>query len=166
MTKEMYQKMTQPFRSDAKLALSLHIVNKIITGISFMAYPCLLVYLFVKKDILLGRAILVPFLSFVAVSGFRHLVNRERPYEKFGMKPVLPKDTKGKSFPSRHVFSSTIIAMTYLLLSPWTALGWFLIAISVCLGIIRVISGLHYISDVVAGAALGVLAGVLGYMVF
>lgn len=157
----MYQKMTQPFRSDAKLALSLHIVNKIITGISFMAYPCLLVYLFVKKDILLGRAILVPFLSFVAVSGFRHLVNRERPYEKFGMKPVLPKDTKGKSFPSRHVFSAAVIALSYLYLLPCRWVGILLLAASVLLAGVRVVSGVHYVSDVIAGALIALAASVL-----
>ena len=82
------------------------------------------------------------------------------------MEPVIQKDTKGKSFPSRHVFSATMIAMTYLLLSPWAPLGWFLLVIAVCLGAVRVIGGIHYISDVVAGILLGVLAGVIGYIVF
>ena len=49
---------------------------------------------------------------FVGLSVVRKIINAPRPYEKFDMPPVLEKDTKGKSFPSRHVFSVFIIAMT------------------------------------------------------
>ena len=166
MKKETYQKMTEPFRIDKEMAKAIHKSNKLITGLIFILYPLLLLYFLLQKDVTLVRAIIVPLDGFLIVTVFRYLMNRPRPYEVFQLDPIIPKDTKGKSFPSRHVFSATIIAMTYLLLSPWTVLGWFLIAISICLGIIRVISGVHYIGDVVAGAALGVLAGVLGYMVF
>lgn len=166
MKKETYRKMTEPFRTDKEMAKAIHKSNKMITGLIFGLYPLLLLYFLLQRDVTLVRAIIVPLDGFLIVTVFRYFMNRPRPYEVFEIAPIIPKDTKGKSFPSRHVFSATIIAMTYLLLSPWKALGWFLLAISICLGIIRVISGIHYISDVVAGAAFGVLAGVLGYMVF
>lgn len=165
MTKEKYLKMTQPFRVDKEMAKALHKSNKIITEFVFCMYPLLLLYDLYNRDTALLRAIIVPMDSFIVVTVFRYLINRQRPYEKFEIAPIIPKDTKGKSFPSRHVFSATVIAMTFLLYSPWTSLGWFLLVISVCLAVIRVLSGVHYISDVVAGMGIGILAGILGYIV-
>ena len=45
MRKETYIKMTQPFRENPKLAKSLHMANKILTGLVFIAYQCLLTFL-------------------------------------------------------------------------------------------------------------------------
>lgn len=165
MTKENYLKLTEPFRIDKEMAKSLHKANKVITVLVFCLYPLLLLYDLYMKDQALLRAILVPLDGFIIVTVFRYLVNRPRPYEYFGIEPVIKKDTKGKSFPSRHVFSATIIAMTFLLCSPWANIGWFLLVLSVFLGAVRVLSGVHYVSDVVVGFGLGVLAGVLGYMI-
>ena len=166
MRKEIYQIMTEPFRIDKEMVKAIHKCNKLITGLMFLLYPVLLLYFLLQRDVALAKAIIVPLDGFIIVTVFRYLINRPRPYEAFQMEPVIQKDTKGKSFPSRHVFSATMIAMTYLLLSPWAPLGWFLLVIAVCLGAVRVIGGIHYISDVVAGILLGVLAGVIGYIVF
>ena len=94
----------------------------------------------------------------------RYLINRKRPYEKFDVPPVIPKDTKGKSFPSRHVFSATVIAMTFLFMSPWMWLGVALLFVALLEGVVRVVSGVHYISDVIAGMVVGILAA-LFYLV-
>ena len=99
------------------------------------------------------------------LSVFRSAVNRPRPYEAFELPPVIKKDTKGHSFPSRHVFSATIIAMTFILHSPWSWLGIIFLAVSLLLAVVRVVSGVHYISDVVAGIVVAVVASVLGYIV-
>ena len=111
------------------------------------------------------RAILVPGISFVMLPFGRKLINRPRPYEAFDVPSVIKKDTKGKSFPSRHVFSATIIAMTFILASPWTWLGIAFLVVAVLLAIVRVISGVHYISDVIAGIVVGVLAATIGYII-
>ena len=142
--------MTQPFRDHPERAKSLHMANKILTAIIFVAYPLLLIWLYVKLPDHLLRAILVPFDGFIGVSVFRYLVNRRRPYEEFGVAPVIPKDTSGKSFPSRHVFSAAIIAFTFLTIPGMTGIGAALVICAVGIAVIRVISGVHYISDVVA----------------
>ena len=83
MTREMYYKLTQPFR-EPKRARSLHIANKILTAILFVAYPILLIRIyFCQSEYLLG-SILVPLDGFIGVTVFRYLVNRRRPYETFG----------------------------------------------------------------------------------
>ena len=86
MTKENYVKMTQPFRENEGLARGIHIANKLCTGIMYLAYPILLVYLFffgkLSSYFSFERALLVPAISFVLLSVFRKWVNRPRPYEK------------------------------------------------------------------------------------
>lgn len=163
MTKETYEKMTQPFRDNPRLARGIHMLNKGCTGLMYLAYPILLVYMFLQKDAHFLRALLVPGISFVVLSIGRRLLNRPRPYEKFQVPPVIKKDTKGQSFPSRHVFSATMIAMTFLMVSPWNELGILFLVVSFVLAAVRVISGVHYISDVLAGIGIAVLAGMIGY---
>lgn len=169
MKKETYIKMTRPFRDNPDLAKGLHNANKLCTGVMYLAYPLLLLYLFFWQKAgsyySFEKALLVPGISFVLLSVGRALLNRPRPYEAFGIAPVIPKETKGNSFPSRHVFSATMISMTFLLMSPWSWLGLVFFFFSVSLAVVRVISGVHYISDVLAGIFIAVIAGILGYLV-
>lgn len=150
MTREMYQKMTQPFRDHPKRAQSLHMANKILTMTVFASYPLLLLWLYFNDHTRLLPAILIPLDGFIVVTVFRYLVDRKRPYEAFGIAPVIPKDTSGKSFPSRHVFSAAVIAETFLAVPHMEWAGGLLLACAVAIAVIRVISGVHYISDVVA----------------
>ena len=131
MKKETYVKMTQPFRDDPKRARALHRANKILTVVIFVAYPCLLLWLLWQKDMRLYKAICVP------------------PYEIFELPSVIPKDTKGHSWPSRHVFSAAVIAFTFWFVCP--AAGIVFLLMTVAIAWIRVVSGVHFISDVVAG---------------
>lgn len=165
MKKDTYLKMTRPFRKNAKLARSLHIINKIITYAMVVLYIGLLAYYALSQNIKLMRAIIVPLDSFIIVTVFRYVINRKRPYEHFDIPPVIQKDTAGKSFPSRHVFSACIIAMTYLCWSPYVWAGVVLLVLAAGMAVVRVISGVHFISDVVAGAVCGIVAGVLGYVI-
>lgn len=126
------------------------------------AISAFLLSLLVERHPLLWRAILIPAISFAAVSIFRRIVNVPRPYEKFGLAPVLAKDTHGKSFPSRHVFSIYIIAMTILPVYPY--LGITLLVLGLILAIIRVIGGVHEPRDVIAGALIGIVCGMLYYL--
>lgn len=169
MKKEMYIKMTQPFRDNPDMAKGIHIANKLCTGVMYLAYPLLLVYLFFfgkySSYFSFWKALFVPGISFVLLSVGRALINRPRPYEAFEIPPVIPKDTKGNSFPSRHVFSATIIAVTFILMSPWSWLGLIFFMISLALAVVRVVSGVHYISDVIAGILVAVMAGIIGYLI-
>ena len=71
------------------------------------------------------------------------------------MPPVIPKNTKGHSWPSRHVFSATIIALTFFPVN--MPLAIVLLVCAAGIAVIRVISGVHSISDVVAAAACALL---------
>lgn len=166
MDRDSFIRLTRPYRENARLGRSLHILNKIFTGAVFGAYPCALAYLLWTGDELLPRAILVPLIGFICLSVFRHIINRPRPYEYFDIPPVIEKDTKGRSFPSRHVFSATVIGMTLVFSLPLPWIGVALLIPALGLAVIRVLSGVHFISDVIAGAAFGVLCAVVGFLIF
>lgn len=163
MTKESYMKMTEYLRKEPRRAQQVKRVNSILTGIVYLIYPAYLLALFLKKDEFLMRAVLVPGISFVAVSLFRKRYNAPLPYEKFGIAPVIEKETKGKSFPSRHVFSVFVIAVTVFY--RYHGAGVFLCVVGVLLAVIRVLGGVHEPKDVVVGALVGILSGVAGYYI-
>ena len=160
MTKEQYIKITEPLRSNQERAKRVTSLNHMLTALVFCVYPLYLFMLFTDKNPWLWRAILVPAVSFVGLSVVRKIINAPRPYD---MPPVLEKDTKGKSFPSRHVFSVFIIAMT--IFYEHSGAGVLLGIIGLLLGIVRVLVGVHEPKDIIVGALAGIVCGIVGYYV-
>ena len=80
-------------------------VNKLLTLITYFAYPAMAAYLFVKGDERFLKVVAVPAAGFIMLTVFRKALNRSRPYEKFNINPIIKKDTKGQSMPSRHIYS-------------------------------------------------------------
>ena len=132
-------------------------VNKLLTLITYFAYPAMAAYLFIKGDERLFKVVAVPAAGFIMLTVFRKAVNRSRPYEKFNINPIIKKDTKGQSMPSRHIYSITVIAMTFLYVMP--ALGIVFLVFALILAAVRVIGGVHYPTDVLAGFLLAIAAG-------
>lgn len=162
MTAEQYRQLSAPFRTPGRKK-ALNLCNRVLTLSCYVAYPAALIVLALGRDGRLLRAFLTPAVSFVLLSVFRHIVNAPRPYELLDIQPLIQKNTKGYSFPSRHVFSCFVIAMTFLWLVPW--LGIILLCFGVLLGICRVAGGVHFPRDVLVGAAVGIAAGVIGFWV-
>ena len=163
MTKEQYIKITAPLREDEEKVKRVTGANQVLTGLIYCVYPLYLVVLFFEKNPLLLRSILIPAVSFVLLTVVRRIINAPRPYEKFDMPPVIEKDTKGKSFPSRHVFSVFIIAFT-IFVSHMGA-GIMIALIGVAIAVIRVVGGVHEPRDVIAGAIAGIAAGIVGFWI-
>ncbi|MCD8501344.1 MAG: phosphatase PAP2 family protein [Bacillaceae bacterium] len=160
MKKETYERLTRSFRNKPQRVKVLILLNKSLTLLVYFAYPCLLMVLAIQKDERLWPVFATPAISFVLVSVFRKYYNAPRPYETLDIIPLISKDTKGNSFPSRHVFSVFVIAMVFLSIS--ILVGISLLLIGIFLALIRVIGGVHYPKDVIAGAAIGILSGILG----
>ena len=161
--------MTDALRARPVLARGVSLANKVITDVVHVAYPCLLVWLTYAAATgaagavgTLLRAVLVPGVSFALVTVLRKAINAPRPYEVFDASPIIPKDTRGNSFPSRHAFSIFVIAMTFCACCPLAWVGPVMLVVGVLLAVIRVVSGVHFPRDVVVGALLGMLAGFMG----
>lgn len=97
---------------------------------------------------------------FVVMGLIRRWLNAPRPYEVFDIKPLVPKkDLKsGRSFPSRHAFCAFLIATMFAIVFQSVA-GMVPLLLAAALGAVRVLEGVHFPRDVVAGAVLGVAAG-------
>lgn len=161
MTRETYIRITDSIRGNKKRIQLLRHLNQLLTGFVFLLYPVFLLLLFLRENPFLMRAVIVPAISFAAVTIFRKIINAPRPYEKFDLPPVLEKDTHGQSFPSRHVFSVFIIAMTVFYVH--ADAGFLLCVIGAALALIRVVGGVHEPRDVIAGALIGIASGYIGF---
>ena len=173
MQKQTYQHMTESLLARPHLAKGIIAANKAITYAIYLAYPsliCWLAYASIasgfadeRQTALLLKAVLVPALGFALLSVFRKAVDAPRPYEVFDLPPVMPKGTKGKSFPSRHVFSIFVIGVAFTACCPIGWAGPAILVLGVLLAGIRVITGVHFPKDVIAGALLALLWGVIGF---
>lgn len=138
-------------------------LNRLITSLVYTIYPVVLATLLLTRDERFWRALLAPAVSFVLVSIFRNVYNAPRPYEVSGVKPIIKKESKGKSFPSRHVFSIFVIATVLFFI--YKPLGLILMVAGLVLAVLRVIGGVHFPRDVIVGAIVGILSGVLGFYI-
>ena len=161
MTAEQYNKLAAYFRADKRLMNILVYGNKIETYLFYAVYPLLLVILAATSNAFLLKAFVVPAVCFIAVSVVRRLLNMPRPYEVLAIEPLIAKDTKGKSCPSRHVFSVYMIAMTWLYWCP--VVGIILLLLGLDMIFLRVAGGVHFPKDVLIGALVGVLCGIVGF---
>ena len=78
---------------------------------------------------------------------------------------LFEKNKKGESMPSRHVFSAFIIGMAFFYIGE-IPLGIIVFVCGLIIAIVRVISGVHFPKDVIVGALVGILCGVVGFFTF
>lgn len=96
----------------------------------------------------------IPVLAAI-VFAIKFTVRRRRPEGEWG---AIYRQTDPHSFPSGHAARAWMLAAVALGLGPaW--LGWVLLAWAPLVGLARIALGVHYISDVLAGAILGFLIG-------
>ena len=76
----------------------------------------------------------------------------------------MEKETKGKSFPSRHALSAAVLAAVWLYFYP--AVGIVMIVVTLFICVLRVLAGVHFPRDVIVGAALGFALGAAGMWLF
>lgn len=167
-----YPALIERVRAHPSLVRGLRAANRALTCLGYASYALLLVTVALLDASLLAECIIVPGASFLIVTALRALIDEERPYARMGYAPIIDKTTTGRSFPSRHAFCMFMIAASWLDLAVKThgalgavdALAIILFASAVLLGTIRVVAGVHYLKDVIAGAAIALVLAHIGYM--
>ena len=90
-----------------------------------------------------------------AKNGMKYLVDRERPYDRYPDRVHPYSYESSPSFPSGHTASAFALATSLCIKYP----KWYVIAPSALwacsVGVSRMNEGVHYPSDVLAGAAIG-----------
>lgn len=93
--------------------------------------------------------------AFVVTYGMKFLVDRERPYDKYPGRLHPYSYENSPSFPSSHTSSAFALATSLCVRYP----KWYVIAPSALwacsVGVSRMNEGVHYPSDVLAGAVMG-----------
>ncbi len=144
----------------SKILVVLSLVSVLSSGVGFAALVIAALYESVWSMI---KALIILGVPFVAVTLLRRAINAKRPYELYGFYEKAPKDKQGRSFPSRHAYSSFVISVGVTFVSPF--LGGVLIFLSVLLCICRVLLGIHFIRDVVCGGLVGIVSAILGMLI-
>lgn len=167
MTREQHIRLIEGVRADKKLSHFIYMADKVSVVAIVAAYAVLLIRLMFFEHFgiyLLPGCLVVPLVSFVIFSLVRKVLNRPRPYKVYGIEPIMPRDKDGESFPSRHVFSAFLISVTYVNVSfEWAAM---IGVVGIVLAVLRVCEGTHFVKDVVVGAIVGLLCGLIGFCLY
>lgn len=161
MKKEyLFYERVRPFFVTHPYYLSLlKWTNRLVTLLMPLLYFYVLwaAYLKASKTWIVLAYLLVPATGFIVLSVIRKRMNWPRPYELGTFPPLLNREGKGSSMPSRHVFSAAIISTVawgeHPLLS---VLG---LSLALLLAGVRVLAGVHFVRDVVVGFLSAILWG-------
>lgn len=159
-----YRRLSAPFRRHPRWRAALRLANRVIEVVMYGAYLVMVTSLAWRGFTTGGwarflRLVLIPGVGFGLLSLVRQRLNAPRPYEQWPLDPLITREKTGDSFPSRHVFSATVIALAAL----WLDWRWGLplLVLVALLALIRVVGGVHYPRDVVVGALCGLVVGSL-----
>jgi len=112
----------------------------------------------------LGAAGVSSVLSILLFIWLKRLTGRRRPcqIEPHCWATLLPPDQF--SFPSGHTMTAFAVAIPLSLFYPTLSIGLLFCALSIAMS--RILLGMHFLSDVLAGALIGTGLGYLGYFAF
>lgn len=124
----------------------------------FVRFPQAEVWYIVKRSFLAGGLSLFVYLV------MKNIVQRPRPYQKLKsiVAEVPPLDEF--SFPSGHTMNN--LAAGFTLLSLVGDLGLVVVVMPITWGLLRIYFGVHWLSDVLCGIALGAISSGLAALIW
>jgi undecaprenyl-diphosphatase len=147
-------------------------IRDIFSAISKLGDGVFWYVLIVLLPVVYGETALYPALRMAAVGliglGFYKYLKsrlvRERPY--ISLAGIVPgtRALDRYSFPSGHTLHA--VSFTTLAVSSFPELAWLLVPFAALIAASRVVLGLHYPSDVAAGALIGATLAVLSMVLF
>lgn len=162
MTAERYRRVSAWFRARPRALRLLKAANAVLPLLFYALYPLLLLWLAVRGDARLPRLVALPAGAFLTCTVLRPLVRAERPEAALGIEPLIPRrKRKRDSFPSRHMTCAAVIAAVYG--AVWPLAGAVLAVCAACIALARVLGGIHFPRDVIAGGLLGAAFGAAAF---
>lgn len=165
MKREAYIQMTEDLLARPGLLKLFTFANKIAPWVYTALYAFIVLAIAPVSPIGAIRLLMVPLGSFLIVQLATHFLDYPRPYQKFGIHPAIPEITEDShSLPSKQAFWYTIVGLAYFFVLNNHLYGVILLACAAFLCGIRVWGGLHFTRDILAGIALALIFGLLGFM--
>ena len=158
------ENLLKKIEANPSYKLALRLTSHAATAFSVIVFVYLAIISAKESLLCLAELAFVLGVPFLAVSALRRAINAPRPYELYDFYAEPPKKKRGCSFPSRHAYSVFAIGTAACLASP--VLGAVLLIFGVLLCTARVLLGIHFIRDVLAGAVIGATATLLGKFIF
>ena len=146
-----------------RLTLLLKTVDILAVSFTVCAYTAVLVSEATDNILFAFKLLLVSATPFVIVSLLRRIIDAPRPYEFYDIYDTPPRRREGRSFPSRHAFSIFAIGTSTAFVCP--ALAAVILLLGVALSASRVLLGIHFPRDVIAGAVIGTVTSVIGMII-
>lgn len=103
-------------------------------------------------------AVIAGLLSKMVIDALGEKYGRQRPFVRHHYAPLFAKDSGDPSFPSNHAGGACALATCVSLYVPAVQTAVWALAILVVYA--RLYTGVHYVSDVLAGALIGITVGV------
>lgn len=95
--------------------------------------------------------------SFIILKIVQHIHPGVRPFTVEKGVIQLIKHAAGTSFPSDHTTVAAAIAFGVLFITRFKTIGWLLLLSAVIVGFARIVAGVHYPFDILAGLATGLV---------
>lgn len=113
-----------------------------------------------RRILALVSALLAAALAWYVNQGIGLIWFRPRPFADLpGVRELIAKSALDKSFPSDHAATAFALAFAVFLVNRRWGMAFLAAAALICLG--RVYVGVHYPSDVVAGALVGIVCALV-----
>ena len=164
MSKTDYPRLYAKMSAHPKILAVMKGAQLLMTVLVALAYLYYMVLTVIFADLPgILTAATVSAVPFVAVSLMRSRLGGKRPYEVYTLSSLgmeLPEHGGGRSFPSRHAFSAALIGV--ILLPDMLYVGIAVLVLWILISVSRVLLGIHFIRDVVAGSVIGLVCGVVG----
>lgn len=136
---------------------SIIFLNDYTPKVMMLLFYGLMPILVIMLDIRVIPYAIFPLIELVLVTKFRNKVDRPRPFDVLNVTP-LENHSSGHSFPSLHCSSSFVITTALFYIRP--ALGIISLIISIIVAATRLLAGVHYPTDVLAGITIGLIFGI------
>jgi undecaprenyl-diphosphatase len=126
-----------------------------------------IVLLCFKKTRKVGVLTLIALLLSLIVDNviLKNVVARIRPYEVIDGLQILIEKPKDYSFPSGHTGSAFAAAIVLVQMLP-KKYGYPMVVLATLMGFSRLYVGVHYPSDVICGAIIGTVIGIVVYRMY